>query len=48
MRDVTKFGPDTTASEVSQGLDLRGKVAVVTGGSGAIGQKLVGQRFAWT
>jgi NAD(P)-dependent dehydrogenase (short-subunit alcohol dehydrogenase family) len=39
MRDVTKFGADTTASEVSDGIDLRGKVALVTGGSGGLGQE---------
>ena len=36
MRDATTFGADTTASEVSEGIDLRGKVALVTGGSSAI------------
>src|SRR5258706_724852 len=41
MRDVTKFGADTTASEVSKGIDLRGKVALVTGGSGGIGEEMV-------
>jgi len=39
MRDATTFGADTTASEVSEGIDLRGKMALVTGGSGGIGQE---------
>jgi len=39
MRDASKFGPDTTTSEVLDGLDLHGKVAVVTGGSSGLGQE---------
>ena len=31
------FGPTTTAAEVASGVDLAGKVAVVTGGSSGIG-----------
>nr|WP_218184993.1 SDR family NAD(P)-dependent oxidoreductase [Paenibacillus sp. 1_12] len=31
------FGPETTAQEVLAGLDLSGKVAIVTGGHGGIG-----------
>src|SRR5262245_61272394 len=38
-RDATKFGAETTASEVAEGIDLRGKVALVTGGSGGLGQE---------
>src|SRR5262245_23813294 len=39
MRDATKFGAETTASEVADGIDLRGKVALVTGGSSGLGQE---------
>ena len=39
MRDTTKFGAETTASEVAEGIDLRGRVALVTGGSGGLGQE---------
>jgi NAD(P)-dependent dehydrogenase (short-subunit alcohol dehydrogenase family) len=33
----TGFGPTTTAAEVAAGIDLAGKIAVVTGGSSGIG-----------
>jgi NAD(P)-dependent dehydrogenase (short-subunit alcohol dehydrogenase family) len=33
----TGFGPTTTAAEVISGIDLKGKVAIVTGGSAGIG-----------
>src|SRR5499426_2134765 len=39
MRDATKFGAETTASEVAEGIDLGGKVALVTGGSSGLGQE---------
>ena len=39
MRDASKFGAETTASEVAEGIDLRGKLALVTGGSSGIGQE---------
>jgi NAD(P)-dependent dehydrogenase (short-subunit alcohol dehydrogenase family) len=39
MRDPARFGDETTASEVSEGIDLGGKVALVTGGSGGLGQE---------
>jgi NAD(P)-dependent dehydrogenase (short-subunit alcohol dehydrogenase family) len=35
----TGFGPTTTAAEVAAGIDLVGKVAVVTGGSSGIGSE---------
>ncbi len=39
MRDPTTFGAETTASEVAEGIDLSGKVALVTGGSSGLGQE---------
>ena len=39
MRDATKFGAETTASEVAEGIDLKGKTALVTGGSSGLGQE---------
>jgi len=39
MRDAAKFGAETTASEVAEGIDLRGKVALVTGGSSGLGHE---------
>ena len=39
MRDATTFGAETTASEAAEGIDLRGKVALVTGGSSGLGQE---------
>lgn len=34
---ASRFGPDATASEVIAGIDLRGRTAVVTGGSTGLG-----------
>lgn len=39
MRDATRFGAETTASEVAEGIDLGGTVALVTGGSGGLGRE---------
>jgi NAD(P)-dependent dehydrogenase (short-subunit alcohol dehydrogenase family) len=39
MRDAAKFGAETTASQVAEGIDLGGKVALVTGGSSGLGQE---------
>jgi NAD(P)-dependent dehydrogenase (short-subunit alcohol dehydrogenase family) len=41
MRDASTFGPDTTASEAAEGIDLSGKVALVTGASSGLGQETV-------
>jgi NAD(P)-dependent dehydrogenase (short-subunit alcohol dehydrogenase family) len=37
QEESSGFGFESTAEEVAQGVDLRGKVAVVTGGSGGLG-----------
>src|SRR5262249_30153249 len=39
MRDAARFGAETTASEVAEGIDLSGKVALVTGGARGAGQE---------
>ena len=39
MRDTARFGAETTASEVAEGIDLSGQLALVTGGSGGLGQE---------
>lgn len=39
MSDRKQFGHDTTAAEVLEGIDLRGKVALVTGASGGLGEE---------
>jgi NAD(P)-dependent dehydrogenase (short-subunit alcohol dehydrogenase family) len=39
MRDSSRFGPETTTSEVLEGIDLGGKVALVTGGTSGLGQE---------
>jgi glutamyl-tRNA reductase len=35
--DRTRFGAETTTSEVLSGIDLHGRVALVTGASGGLG-----------
>jgi NAD(P)-dependent dehydrogenase (short-subunit alcohol dehydrogenase family) len=37
MADRNQFGADTTVDEVLEGIDLTGKVAIVTGASGGLG-----------
>jgi NAD(P)-dependent dehydrogenase (short-subunit alcohol dehydrogenase family) len=39
MRDASQFGPETTTSDVLDGIDLSGKVALVTGASSGLGQE---------
>jgi len=39
MRDSSGFGANTTADEVLEGLDLRGKLVLITGGSSGLGQE---------
>lgn len=39
MRDATSFGPTTTTDEVLDGLDLRGRTVLVTGGSSGLGKE---------
>jgi len=39
MRDATRFGATTTADEVLDGLDLHGKLVLLTGGSSGLGQE---------
>ena len=39
MRDASRFGAETTASEVAEGIDLSGKLALVTGGTSGLGQE---------
>jgi len=39
MADRSQFGVDTTTDEVLEGIDLTGKLALVTGGSSGLGQE---------
>src|SRR5438105_5597701 len=39
MREAAKFGAETAASEVAEGIHLGGKMALVTGGSSGLGQE---------
>lgn len=39
MRDATKFGAGTTTDEVLEGIDLTGRVVLITGGSSGLGQE---------
>src|SRR5262245_8273548 len=39
MRDSGKFGASTTADEALEGIDLRGKLVLITGGSSGLGQE---------
>ena len=39
MRDAATFGPTTTTEETLDGIDLSGRIALVTGGSSGLGQE---------
>jgi NAD(P)-dependent dehydrogenase (short-subunit alcohol dehydrogenase family) len=39
MRDTSRFGAATTADEALEGIDLHGKLVLVTGGSSGLGQE---------
>ena len=39
MRNASTFGAETTTTEVLDGIDLSGKVALVTGGSSGLGEE---------
>lgn len=39
MSERRRFGADSTTSDVLAGIDLSGKVALVTGGSGGLGEE---------
>ena len=39
MRDTSQFGATTTADEALEGVDLRGKLVLITGGSSGLGQE---------
>ena len=39
MRDASKFGSETTTDEVLEGIDLKGELALITGGSSGLGEE---------
>jgi NAD(P)-dependent dehydrogenase (short-subunit alcohol dehydrogenase family) len=39
MRDTSRFGATTTADEALEGVDLQGKLVLITGGSSGLGQE---------
>jgi len=37
QQETSRFGSESTAAQVAEGVDLAGRVALVTGGSGGLG-----------
>lgn len=48
MTDRSQFDHETTTDQVLEGIDLQGKVAIVTGSSGGLGAEAAWGPVRWT